>query len=217
MVPFIEPLPEPNMKQLLRIVSRKSALALWQAEFVKNKLHAIYPSLEIQIIGITTEGDKWLNIALTEVGGKGLFVKELEDHLLDNRADIAVHSLKDVPAELPRGLELSVILEREDPRDAFVSNHFKTLNTLPPFARVGTSSFRRQSQLLALRADLTITTLRGNVDTRIKKLDNGEYDGMLLAVAGLKRLGLENRISEYLSEDKMLPAVGQGALAIGGR
>jgi len=202
------------MKKTFRIVSRKSALALWQANHIKAKLSYLHPELEITIIGIQTEGDKTLETPLYEVGGKGLFVKALEEYLLENKADIAVHSLKDMPAELPEGLELSVILEREDPRDAFISKVYPSLESLPPNARVGTSSLRRQCQLATLRPDLNPLILRGNVDTRVQKLDRGEYDAILLAVAGMKRLGLENRLSQILPANKMLPAVGQGALSI---
>lgn len=198
----------------LRIVSRKSALALWQAEFVKNQLHSLYPDLEIIIFGTETEGDQNLNSSLAKIGGKGLFVKALEECLLNDQADIAVHSLKDVPALLPEGLELATILKREDPRDAFVSIHFSSLDNLPPNAEIGTSSLRRQSQLFALREDLQPTLLRGNIDTRIQKLIKGNYHGILLAVAGLKRLALEQYIQQIFPPEKMLPAVGQGALCI---
>lgn len=204
-------LPVPNT---LRIVSRQSALALWQAEFVKTKLENYYPSLNITIQGVTTEGDKLLNSPLYNIGGKGLFVKELENALLDGTADIAVHSMKDVPAVLPTGLEIAAILTREDPRDALVSSKYSRVKHLPPNALVGTSSLRRQSQLLALRSDIRVSPLRGNVDSRVKKLDDEEYDAIILAVAGLKRLTLEHRISEYLSTDIMLPSIGQGALGI---
>jgi hydroxymethylbilane synthase len=198
----------------LRIVSRKSALALWQAASVKNQLQAIYPDLEITIFGTETEGDQNLNSSLAKIGGKGLFVKALEEYLLNDQADIAVHSLKDVPALLPEGLELATILKREDPRDAFVSVHFSSLDHLPIHAEIGTSSLRRQSQLYALREDLQPTLLRGNIDTRIQKLIKGHYHGILLAVAGLKRLGLEHYIQQIFPLEKMLPAVGQGALCI---
>lgn len=202
------------MKKTLRIVSRKSALALWQAEFVKQKLQSLYPDLNITIMGVDTEGDKNLSSSLAKIGGKGLFVKALEECLLDNQADIAVHSLKDVPAVLPKTLEIGVILKRDDPRDAFISNRYTSLKTLPPNAIIGTSSLRRQSQLYALRPDLQTKMLRGNVDTRIQKLDRGEYDAMILAAAGLKRLDLSHRIQMHFSPEDMLPAVGQGALAI---
>lgn len=198
----------------LKIVSRKSALALWQAEFVKAQLLTLEPDLEITIIPIQTEGDQKLNSSLAKIGGKGLFVKALEDCLLNHQADIAVHSLKDVPAELPDGLSLGAILKREDARDAFVSCQYSTLQTLPDRACVGTSSLRRQSQLLALRPDVQIKLLRGNVDTRIHKLQSGDFDAIILAVAGLKRLQLTDNMREIISPDIMLPAVGQGALCI---
>jgi hydroxymethylbilane synthase len=203
-----------NFKKVLKIVTRKSMLALWQANFVKDKLQALYPDLKIILIGITTEGDKILDIPLTKIGGKGLFVKALEEQLLNHAADIAVHSLKDMPVTLPKGLAIGAILEREDPTDAFISLNYPNIAALPPFATVGTSSLRRQSQLYALRSDFTPKTLRGNIDTRLQKLENGDYDAILLATAGLKRLGLSNYITESLSAQKMLPAVGQGALGI---
>ncbi len=206
------------MQQTLRIVTRKSALALWQANFVKDKLQTLYPNLEITLIGVTTEGDQILDIPLTKMGGKGLFVKALEEHLLNHTADIAVHSIKDMPAALPEGLTLTAILEREDPSDAFISLQYPTLEALPPQATIGTSSLRRQAQLVALRGDLTIKMLRGNIDTRLQKLDNNEYDAIILATAGLKRLGLAHRITQSFSTTdptiNMLPAVGQGALGI---
>lgn len=206
------------MQQTLRIVTRKSALALWQANFVKDKLQTLYPNLEITLISVTTEGDQILDIPLTKMGGKGLFVKALEEHLLNHTADIAVHSIKDMPAALPEGLTLTAILEREDPSDAFISLQYPTLEALPPQATIGTSSLRRQAQLVALRHDLTIKMLRGNIDTRLQKLDNNEYDAIILATAGLKRLGLAHRITQSFSTTdptiNMLPAVGQGALGI---
>lgn len=200
--------------KVLKIVTRESGLALWQANFVKDNLQALYPDLEISLIGVTTEGDKILDVPLTKIGGKGLFVKALEEKLLNHEADIAVHSLKDMPAELPEGLLIGAILEREDPTDAFVSNKFSNIEALPSNAIVGTSSLRRQSQLSAIRSDLSPQTLRGNVNTRLQKLDNHEFDGILLASAGLKRLGLADRITEILPPQKMLSAVGQGALGI---
>ncbi len=202
------------MKKAVRIVSRKSALALWQANFVKTQLQQLYPELEITIMGITTEGDKNLETALTKIGGKGLFVKALEECLLNKEADIAIHSLKDMPAELPAGLEIAAILEREDVRDALISLDLCQLNELPSKAVVGTSSLRRQTQLYALRNDLQLKMLRGNIDTRLQKLDKGEYHAIVLAVAGLKRLQLTHRIVEYFSPETMLPAAGQGALSI---
>lgn len=198
----------------LKIVTRKSALALWQANFVKNKLQALHPELEIILIGVTTEGDQILDVPLTKMGGKGLFVKALEEHLLNHTADIAVHSIKDMPATLPDGLMLSAILEREDPSDAFISVQYSNLKALPPHATVGTSSLRRQAQLCALRHDLNMKTLRGNIDTRIQKLDENEYDAIILATAGLKRLGFSDRINQSFSITEILPAVGQGALGI---
>ncbi len=205
-------------KKTLRIVTRKSALALWQANFVKDKLQTLHPKLDIILIGVTTEGDQILDVPLTKIGGKGLFVKALEEHLLNHTADIAVHSIKDMPAELAEGLTLSAILEREDPSDAFISFQYPNLAALPPHATIGTSSLRRQAQLYALRRDLTFKMLRGNIDTRIQKLDHNEYDAIILASAGLKRLGLAHRITQSFSTTdpttNMLPAVGQGALGI---
>ncbi len=204
----------------IRIATRKSPLALWQAEFVKHALQQAHPGLEVELLGMTTKGDKILDAPLAKaaggakVGGKGLFVKELEQALLEKRADIAVHSMKDVPMDFPPGLGLVVICQREDPRDAFVSNHFAHFAELPQGARVGTSSLRRQCQLKALRSDLQIMDLRGNVNTRLSKLDDGEFDGIILATAGLLRLGLESRISERLAVEKCLPAGGQGAVGI---
>lgn len=198
----------------LRIATRKSSLALWQAEFVKQQLLALYPTLHIEIIGITTSGDKILDVPLHKTGGKGLFVKELEDSLLSGEADIAVHSMKDIPANLPKGLEIPVILKRSDPRDVFISNQYKRFKDLPPNARIGTSSLRRQSQLAHLRRDLNFQYLRGNVDTRISKLDEGKFDAIILAAAGIERLNLTHRISEFFETSLILPAVGQGALGI---
>ncbi len=198
----------------LRLVSRKSALAMWQAEFVKTKLESIHSNLVVTIIGITTQGDKILETSLAKMGGKGLFVKELEECLLKGEADIAVHSMKDLPAILPEGLRIGAILEREDPRDALVSKHFKTIQDLPKSAIIGTSSLRRQAQIYCLRSNLQVETLRGNVDTRVQKLEDGKYDAILLAVAGLVRLGLRAKICEYLEPEVMLPGVGQGALGI---
>jgi len=202
------------MKKPFRIVSRKSALALWQANYVKDCLQALYPNLLIEIIGLQTEGDINLESSLAKIGGKGLFVKALEEYLLNQEADIAVHSLKDMPVELPSQLELSAILKREDPRDAFLSIHYPTLKSLPSAAIIGTSSLRRQTQIYQLRNDLKTKFLRGNVDTRIKKLVHNEFDAIILAVAGLNRLGLQNQISEYFSIQEMLPAIGQGSLGI---
>ena len=204
---------ETPVKRLM-IATRESALALWQAHHVRERLAALYPGLEVGILGMTTEGDRKLGTSLAKIGGKGLFVKELEEALADGRADIAVHSLKDVPMQLPEGFALGAILERADPRDALVSNRYVSLASLPDGARVGTSSQRRESQLRAKYPHLTINPLRGNVQTRLRKLDDGEYDAIILAAAGLKRLGLEPRITAVLSPEAMLPAVGQGALAI---
>ncbi len=198
----------------IRIATRKSALALWQAEHVRAGLMAHHPGLEVELVTMTTRGDKILDSPLAKVGGKGLFVKELEQAMLDGRADIAVHSMKDVPVEFPEGLELAVILEREDPRDAFVSNRHESFEALPQGAVVGTSSLRRQCQLRALRPDLDIRDLRGNVNTRLDKLDAGDYDAIILACAGLKRLGFEDRIRQTLGPDVVLPAIGQGAVGI---
>ncbi len=198
----------------IRIATRKSPLALWQAEFVAERLRAAHPGLEVELVKMVTQGDKILDTPLAKVGGKGLFVKELEQGMLDGRADIAVHSMKDVPMDFPPGLTLAVVCEREDPRDAFVSNRYPALDALPEGAVVGTSSLRRQCQLRAARPDLEIRDLRGNVGTRLGKLDAGEYDAIVLACAGLKRLGLADRITEALSPEESLPAVGQGAVGI---
>lgn len=198
----------------LRIASRESALALWQSNYIKSQLEALYPDLTVEVVGMTTKGDQILDVPLAKIGGKGLFVKELEVSMLAGQTDIAVHSMKDVPMEFPEGLELAIICEREDPFDAFVSNQYQQLSDLPEGASVGTSSLRRQSQLAALRPDLIIKPLRGNVNTRLAKLDAGEYDAIILAASGLKRLGFEDRIKSTLSETESLPAVGQGALGI---
>ncbi|MBZ6065970.1 hydroxymethylbilane synthase [Aeromonas schubertii] len=198
----------------LRIATRKSPLALWQANFVKAQLEAIHPDLQVELVPMSTQGDKILDTPLAKVGGKGLFVKELETAMLEGRADIAVHSMKDVPVEFPEGLGLHTICEREDPRDAFVSNHFATLDALPLGAVVGTSSLRRQCQLRASRPDLVIRDLRGNVNTRLAKLDAGEYDAIILAAAGLKRLEMAHRITAFIEPEQSLPANGQGAVGI---
>ncbi|HFQ14653.1 MAG TPA: hydroxymethylbilane synthase [Gammaproteobacteria bacterium] len=202
------------MTDTLRIATRKSQLALWQAEYVRDMLTLHYPDLTVELVTMSTQGDKILDTPLAKVGGKGLFVKELERSLLDEETDIAVHSMKDVPVELPAGLHLAAICPREDPRDAFVSNHHASLDELPEGARLGTSSLRRQCQLAALRPDLEIVDLRGNVNTRLQKLDDGEYDAIILAAAGLKRLQFENRITAFLATDTSLPAIGQGAVGI---
>lgn len=198
----------------LRIATRQSALALWQAEYVKARLEALHPGLEVVLVPLVSRGDKILDVPLAKVGGKGLFVKELEHALLNDEADIAVHSMKDVPMEFPDGLGLSVICEREDPRDAWVSSQFESIDALPAGSVVGTSSLRRQSQLLAARPDLTVKFLRGNVNTRLAKLDAGEYDGIILASAGLIRLEMLDRIRMYIEPEQCLPAGGQGAVGI---
>ena len=201
-------------EEILRIATRKSPLALWQAHYVSNMLQHHHPELKIELVTMTTQGDKILDTPLAKVGGKGLFVKELETGMLEGRADIAVHSMKDVPVDFPTGLHLAVICEREDPRDAFVSNTYSSLDDLPEGARLGTSSLRRQSQIAAIRPDLKISDLRGNVNTRLKKLDDGEYDAIILAAAGLKRLEFEERITQFIDTDVCLPAIGQGAVGI---
>lgn len=202
------------MSNSIRIATRKSPLAMWQAEYTAARLKALHPDLEVEIIGMTTKGDKILDAPLAKVGGKGLFVKELEQGMLANEADIAVHSMKDVPVDFPEGLYLAVIMEREDPRDAFVSNKYETLDQLPQGACVGTSSLRRQCQISELRPDLRIEPLRGNVNTRLAKLDAGEYDAIILAAAGLVRLGFEERIRSRIEPSASLPAIGQGAIGI---
>ena len=199
---------------MLKIATRKSPLALWQAEFVKSKLETIYPDLKVELVKMTTQGDQILNSPLSKIGGKSLFIKELEVGIMEGRADIAVHSMKDVPYELPQGFEIGAILERESPFDAFVSNDFNSIQDLPVGARLGSCSLRRIVQVKALRPDLEILNLRGNVNTRLKKLDDGEYDAIILACSGLARLGFDNRIKQDLSPDDSLPAVGQGALGI---
>lgn len=198
----------------IRIATRKSALALWQAEHVKSRLEQAHPGLRVSLVPMVSRGDQLLDSPLAKIGGKGLFVKELETALLEGEADIAVHSMKDVPMEFPEGLGLYCICEREDPSDAFVSNHYDSLQALPPGSVVGTSSLRRQAQLLTLRPDLHINFLRGNVNTRLAKLDAGEYDAIILAAAGLIRLGFAERIRSRLSHEDCLPAGGQGAVGI---
>lgn len=200
--------------QLLRIATRESPLALWQAEYVKARLEAAHPGLRVELLPMTTRGDQILNSPLALIGGKGLFIKELEVALLDGRADIAVHSMKDVPMEFPEGLGLAAICEREDCRDAFVANDFAELDALPTGAVVGSSSLRRQCQLRARRPDLVIRDLRGNVNTRLRKLDAGEYQAIILAGAGLIRLGMVERIRQYLPVEISLPAGGQGAVGV---
>ncbi len=202
------------MKKTLRIATRKSPLALWQANYVRDRLLARHTDLEVELVTMTTQGDKILDTPLAKIGGKGLFVKELEQGMQAGTADIAVHSMKDVPMDLPPGFALPVICERELPFDAFVSNHYATLDELPPGARVGTSSLRRSSQLLQRRPDLKILSLRGNVQTRLRKLDDGEFDAIILASAGLIRLELEARIRYRIPPETILPAVGQGAVGI---
>lgn len=198
----------------LNIATRQSPLALWQANHIKNRLEQLYPKLSINLVPMTTKGDKILDTPLAKIGGKGLFVKELEQALFDKTADIAVHSLKDVTMVLPDGLVLGAYCQRENPTDAFVSNHFGRLDDLPQGAKLGTSSLRRACQIAQYRPDLDIISLRGNVGTRLSKLDNGDYDAIILATSGLLRLGLSERICHTLDTDISLPAVGQGALAI---
>ena len=203
----------PPPKKLI-IASRESRLAMWQAEHVREKLALLYPQCSVEILGMTTRGDQILDRTLSKVGGKGLFVKELEVAIADGRADLAVHSLKDVPMILPEGFQLAAVLEREDPRDAFVSNDYDSLDALPAGAIVGTSSLRRQALIAARYPQLTIRPLRGNLDTRLGRLDKGEYAAIILAAAGLKRLGLSQRIRAFLPPEQSLPAPGQGAMAI---
>ncbi|WP_141238916.1 hydroxymethylbilane synthase [Vibrio metoecus] len=198
----------------IRIATRQSPLALWQANYVKDALMAAHPGLQVELVTMVTRGDVILDTPLAKVGGKGLFVKELEVAMLEGRADLAVHSMKDVPVDFPEGLGLVTICEREDPRDAFVSNTYAKIDDLPSGAVVGTCSLRRQCQLKAARPDLVIKELRGNVGTRLSKLDAGEYDAIILAAAGLKRLGLESRIRNFIEPEQSLPAVGQGAVGI---
>lgn len=198
----------------LRIATRKSQLAMWQAEHVRDRLKAYHPGLDVELVALSTKGDKIIDTPLSKIGGKGLFVKELEEAMLDGRADIAVHSMKDVPMHFPEGLGLSVILEGADPTDAFVANHYQNVDALPEGARIGTASLRRGLQLRERRPDLEILNLRGNVQTRLGKLDNGDFDAIILASSGLKRLGLEGRIAQALPPEICLPACGQGALGI---
>lgn len=200
--------------QKIIIASRESLLAMWQAKFIQHRLSELYPQTEISILGMTTQGDQILDKTLSKIGGKGLFIKELEEALADGRADIAVHSMKDMPMNIPDGFMLAAITEREDPRDAFVSNQYTSLDTLPAGSIVGTSSLRRESQLRAHFPHLIVQPLRGNVQTRLRKLDEGQYAAIILAAAGLKRLELADRITMLLSPELSLPAVGQGALGI---
>ncbi len=202
------------MSSKLRIATRKSPLALWQAEYVKSRLLEIRPNLEVELVTMSTKGDKILDTPLAKIGGKGLFVKELEARMLEGDCDIAVHSMKDVPMELPDGLFLPVICKREVPLDAFVSSHYEKFEDLPKGARVGTSSLRRKCQLLDMRPDLEILDLRGNVNTRLRKLDEGEFDAIILASAGLIRLDMADRIRSRIEPEVILPAVGQGAVGI---
>ncbi|MGE0370276.1 MAG: hydroxymethylbilane synthase [Gammaproteobacteria bacterium] len=198
----------------IRIATRKSPLALWQAGYVRSLLEEAHPGLQVDLVMMSTQGDKILDSPLAKIGGKGLFVKELEQSMLEGRTDIAVHSMKDVPVELPPGLHLPVVLAREEPRDAFVSQRHDRLDRLPQRARVGTSSLRRQAQLHALRPDLDILSLRGNVGTRLRKLAEGDYDAIVLASAGLIRLGMAERITQQLETEVCLPAIGQGVIGI---
>ncbi len=204
----------PLTDKIIRIATRQSPLALWQAEHVAERLQLAFPDISVELVKMVTRGDKILDTPLAKVGGKGLFVKELELGMLEGKADIAVHSMKDVPVDFPEGLHLAAILTREDPTDAFVSNHYATLRDLPGNARIGTSSLRRQCQISSLFPNAQIIPLRGNVNTRLAKLDAGEYDAIILASAGLKRLGMANRITECLEPSVSLPAIGQGAIGI---
>ena len=204
-----------SLMKTLKIVTRKSPLAMWQAEHVRDRLLNAHEDLNVELIGIKTQGDKILDSPLAKIGGKGLFVKELEVALLEERADIAVHSMKDVTVDMPDGLDLPIILEREDPRDVLLANKpVSSIDNLPENARVGTSSLRRQCQIKNLRPDLKILDLRGNVGTRLGKLENDEYDAIILAAAGVIRLGLQDKISHYIESDTLLPAIGQGAIGI---
>ena len=203
-----------SLPKRVTIATRESALALWQAHYVRDRLTALYPGLEVTILGLTTEGDRLLSSSLATVGGKGLFVQELENALQEGRAHIAVHSMKDVPTALPPGFTIAAVSAREDPRDAFVSNRYPQLSSLPQGAPVGTSSLRRESQLRARYPTLTVVPVRGNVPTRLRRLDEGKYAALILAAAGLKRLGLAARITAVLEPEDSLPAAGQGALGI---
>ena len=202
------------MQKLIRIGTRASLLALTQSTWIKGLIEARYPDITVELVKIITKGDKILDVPLAKVGGKGLFVKEIEEALLKNEVDIAVHSMKDVPAELPEGLHIGIITKRENPLDAFISNTCATCRELPQGAKVGTSSLRRKSQLANIRPDLIIEDLRGNLDTRLRKLDEGQYDAIILAAAGLNRLSLSDRAKSFFTEEEMLPAVAQGAVGI---
>ncbi len=201
-------------EKIIKIATRQSPLALWQAEHVAERLESLFPDVKTELVKMVTKGDKILDAPLAKIGGKGLFVKELEQGMLEGRADLAVHSMKDVPVAFPEGLHLAAILEREDPTDAFVSNHYKSLAELPSVAKIGTSSLRRQCQIKERFPHAEILSLRGNVNTRLAKLDAGEYDAIILASAGLKRLGMSARITESLDAEVSLPAIGQGAIGI---
>lgn len=202
------------VKRKIRIATRRSPLALWQAEHVARRLEGLFPDIQTELVKMVTKGDKILDAPLAKVGGKGLFVKELEQGMLNDEADIAVHSMKDVPVDFPAGLHLAAILDREDPTDAFVSNHYTSLEQLPKTAKIGTSSLRRQCQIKELFPDAEILSLRGNVNTRLSKLDVGDYDAIILASAGLIRLGMQARITQRLETSTSLPAIGQGAIGI---
>ncbi len=201
-------------KKKIRIGTRASKLALWQANWVRSEIERHHPDTEVELVRIKTTGDRITDVPLAKVGGKGLFVKEIEDALLNGKVDLAVHSMKDVPTVLPEGLWLRAVTEREDARDVVVARNGRRLLDLPSGARIGTSSLRRQAQLLMLRPDFEVLQLRGNLDTRLRKLDEGIYDAVILAGAGIKRLGWTDRITEYLEPDRLLPAIGQGALGI---
>ena len=201
-------------KRIVRIATRNSPLAMWQAEHVKSRLLALHDHIEVELVAMKTRGDVLLDTPLAKVGGKGLFVKELEQGMLEGRADIAVHSMKDVPVEFPEGLHLPVICQREEPHDAFVSNHYDSIDDLPHGARLGTSSLRRECQARTRRPDLDVLPLRGNVNTRLRKLDEGQFDAIILAMAGLQRLGFHDRIRNAMTPEQSLPAIGQGALGI---
>lgn len=201
-------------RRTVRIATRNSPLALWQAEHIKSRLLELHKDIEVELVAMKTRGDVLLDTPLAKVGGKGLFVKELEQGMLEGRADIAVHSMKDVPVEFPAGLHLPVICLREDPHDAFVSNKYQSIEDLPQGAKLGTSSLRRECQVRSYRPDLEVLPLRGNVNTRLRKLDEGQFDAIILAMAGLKRLGFEERIRSALTPEQSLPAIGQGALGI---
>jgi hydroxymethylbilane synthase len=198
----------------IRIATRKSKLAICQAEYVKHKLQSLYPKLEVKLIKLSSEGDRMLDVSLSKIGGKGLFIKEVEQALLNNNADIAVHSMKDMPAIIDKNFSLTTVCTRENPYDSLISNKYKNLEQLPYGAIVGTSSLRRESQILNIRPDLTIKFIRGNINSRIAKLDNQEYDAIILACAGLYRLNMQNRISQIFTAQQMLPAAAQGAICI---